>query len=199
METATFAKYNFNPYASKKLMHSPEETDLLRQLKAGEELALQKLFDLHFQSVVTAAYSVCQDRPQAQDLAQDVFIKFWERRNEIQINTAIRPYLKRMVINAAVAQLRKVSRRKEILALAPPIAMRHQDVEDLVLKKDLHEQASRAIDALPPKCRSVFKLSRYQNLSYKEISEALGITVKTVENHMGNALSKLRTSLKEYL
>ena len=71
--------------------------------------------------------------------------------------------------------------------------------EDTYLDNELEDKIKTAINTLPPKCRMVFQLSRYEELSYKEIAEKMEISVKTVENQMGKALRVLRAQMKGYL
>ena len=69
----------------------------------------------------------------------------------------------------------------------------------VIIEKELENRINESIDHLPEECRNVFKLSRFENLSYDEISERLGISVNTVRYHIKNALATLRTNLREYL
>ncbi len=75
----------------------------------------------------------------------------------------------------------------------------HNGTEEVVLHNDLSLQLEAGIERLPNQARSVFRLSRQEDLSMKEIAARLDISEKTVENHLGNALKKLRISLKEFL
>ena len=72
-------------------------------------------------------------------------------------------------------------------------------VEDQILHQELSEKINAAINLLPPRCQEIFKLSRFEELTYKEIAARLGLSIKTVENQMGKALKVLKASLKQYL
>jgi RNA polymerase sigma-70 factor (ECF subfamily) len=64
---------------------------------------------------------------------------------------------------------------------------------------ELEKQIEEAISSLPPQCQTVFRLSRFEGLTYAEIAQQLNISVKTIENHMGKALKIMREKLKDYL
>jgi len=134
-----------------------------------------------------------------EDLAQNVFIRLWEKRHKINITSSLGAYLRRMAINEALGHLRK-NKNVHIEKLTPITPQKEtENTETNYLHQELQEQIAAAIDTLPPKCRRVFQLSRYEGLTYREIAEKLGISVKTVENQMGKALRVLREKMKGYL
>lgn len=138
---------------------------------------------------------------QAEDLVQEVFVRFWQRRDRLQVHTSLGAYLHRMTVNEAISYLRRQKKwQTEELDSArevgTPIA---PSAEQQLAAADLQRQIDRALGRLPLRCRTVFLLSRKDRLSYKEIAEQLEISVKTVENQMGKALRIMREELKEYL
>lgn len=134
-----------------------------------------------------------------EDLAQQVFIRFWEKRGTIEVTTSPGAYLHRMAINEALAWLRSKKNKphEEITATTPFKAER--DVEQHYLHSELQDKIREAVDTLPPRCRAVFQLSRFEQKSYQEIADEMGISKKTVEHQMGKALRVLRELLKPYL
>lgn len=146
-------------------------------------------------------YRIVRDQATVEDLAQNVFIRFWEKRHSINITSSLGAYLNRMGINEALGYLRK-NKRYEIEELTPQTRIANDTVdssEQTYLYNELQNQVKQAIDKLPPRCRLVFQLSRYEELTYKEIAAKLDISVKTVENQMGKALKVLRAELKNYI
>lgn len=176
---------------------------VLKQLQAGDKSALQALFQKHYPEVCRAIYRFVSDRDQAEDLAQEVFIRLWRKREQLQINTSFGAYLHRMAVNEALSFLRKTKRQGEKISLLNknpiPSAYSSTDGEALMIEQELKDQVTAAIDALPPRCRAIFQLSRFEELSYREISEKLEISIKTVEHQMGKALKILRVSLQQHL
>ena len=168
----------------------------LQKLQSGDKKILREIFEAHYPMVVHTIYKMVPDRMLAEDLGQEVFIKLWEKRNQIQVNSNLGGYLRRMAINEAIAHLRKKSRFQ-----AEEIEERHikdhePDVAQQLFGKELKTKIQMAIEALPPRCRTIFVLSRQEELSYREIAEKLSISIKTVENQMGKALKNLREALQ---
>jgi RNA polymerase sigma-70 factor (ECF subfamily) len=145
---------------------------------------------------------VCSARDQAtllEDLAQEVFFRFWQKRHQIEITASLDAYLRRMAVNEGLAYLRS---RKYFTEEIEPHSAHFSDTnnaEDRYLHAELEQNIRSAIDVLPPKCRMVFQLSRYEEMSYQEIANQMGISIKTVENQMGKALKVLRHELQGYL
>lgn len=147
--------------------------------------------------VCQAVYRMVPDGNQAEDIAQEVFIKFWEKRHQLNIQSSIGAYLRRMAVNEGISYLRK-QKRYEVDELKPGLHDgQDSSMEEFFAGKELQKRIQQAIATLPPKCRLVFQLSRQEELSYKEIAQKLDISVKTVENQMGKALKTLRLLLKD--
>lgn len=179
-------------------MPTEDHTQILNRLRNDDQSALQELFDQCYLPVCTTIRRFIKDHALVEDLAQEVFVRFWEKRNTLQINSSLNGYLRRMAINEALGYLRKNKVHIEELdpqtnkELAP-------DVEKQLLHSELEDKIRAAIDNLPPRCRTVFQLSRFEELTYQEIADKMEISIKTVENQMGKALRVLREQLKQYL
>ena len=173
--------------------------DLTTRLQTNDRAVLRELFEAHYPSVCGAVHRLVGDRGVTEDLAQQVFIRFWEKRNQINITTSPGAYLHRMAINEALAFLRsKKNRSPEEITPTTPMGAA-PDVEQGVLQNELQAQILRAVNTLPPRCRAVFQLSRFEEMSYQEIADELGISIKTVEHQIGKALRVMREQLKPYL
>lgn len=160
---------------------------------------IEQLFTANHKALCNVAYKIVRDRSSAEDIVQDVFLKLWRKRDEIKIESTLKGYLFKAVANAALNELqraKKIQFKDELKELEQPaVETPAQEDNPQVLEKRL----SDALNSLPPRCRAIFILSRYENLKYKEIAEQLNISVKTVEAQMGIALEKLRTELKPYI
>ena len=109
--------------------------------------------------------------------------------------TQRKAYLMRSVVNTSLSYLKQNKKQKELT----DIHLEAQGGSDeAVLQKELESKIGQALDQLPPKCKAIFVLSRFENLKNKEIAATLGVSLKTVENQMGIALKKLRDELKSY-
>lgn len=173
--------------------------DLNARIRTNDKAALKELFEEHYRTVCAAIHRLVGERGVTEDLAQQVFIRFWEKREQIEINSSASAYLHRMAVNEALAWLRsKKNRQPEEITTAtafPPSA----DGEEVFLNNELNDQIHLAVNTLPPRCRTVFQLSRFEEMSYQEIADRMEISVKTVEHQMGKALRVLRERLKSYL
>lgn len=176
--------------------------NLTQRLRTDDTGVLKELFEAHYTHVCAAIHRFTSARSVTEDLAQQVFIRFWEKRHEIEIKTSPGAYLQRMAINEAQAWLRtkKNQAPEPIQPYHLESADRHTpDAEAQLIQQELNEQLLSAIDALAPRCREVFLLSRYEHLSYLEIADRMGISVKTVEHQMSKALRLLRERLRHFL
>lgn len=175
------------------------EVEWLSALKAGDEAALRKIFDRHYPLLVADANRLLKDPDASRDLAQETFVELWKKRETLLIHTSLRAYLKRAVINKTLNYIK--SRQKFSFE-----ATDEQDKgEDSFEKMQTQEQQDslekalmQAVDQLPEKCRLVFTLSRFEDLSHKEIAEQLEISVKTIENQITKAMKYLRQALIAY-
>ncbi len=181
--------------------HTYTDQELLLLLEENGELAIERIFKQYFAEMALAAHRLLQDESMAKDIVQDVFFKFWTNRDQLNIQSSLKGYLKRSCVNAALDYLRKKKNFRKVesddILVQSPSSMRNaaQNLET----EELQAKVNRAIDSLHPKCRTVFILSRKEELTYREIAERLDISVKTVESHMGTALKKLRVLLKPHL
>jgi RNA polymerase sigma-70 factor (ECF subfamily) len=175
----------------------PENAELQKLLQEDEQQFMEMLFKTWFSFVCKTIYRIVQDTATAEDLAQDVFIKIWNRRASLK-DVYFKAYLHRAAINMALDHIDKHKRRGTHMPLEDhlePI----QAAQSSVALKQTTQHIQQAIDRLPEKCREIFILSRYEELSYREIAATLSISIKTVENQMMTALKKLRVSLQDYL
>ncbi len=174
--------------------------DIFLRIRAGDRAALQHLFHQQYPMVCGVMHRFITDRSTVEDLAQEVFVRFWEKREQIQINSSLQAYLRRMAINEALGYLRR-SKHLNDEEITSQFSSLDGDgtVEEKYLQTELEQNIRSAIDELPPKCRTVFQLSRFEEMTYQEIADHLEISVKTVENQMGKALRVLRERLKGYL
>ncbi len=176
------------------------ENQLLDTLKAGDITAFEMLFRTYYQPLCNYAYTFVQDRDEAEEIVQTTFLALWERKQTLEIRTAVKPYLYAMVRNACLNVLKHEKVKKQHAVVQMAVAERSvESVARTVMASELEAKIYKAMDVLPEQCRLVFKLSRFEELKYAEIAEQLNISVKTVENHMGKALKIMREQLRDYL
>ena len=156
------------------------------------------LFRKYYAGLCKSLYKILRDATLAEDIVQEVFLKVWEVRETLKMEDAIQSYLYRSCYNAALNFLKQQKKNTDLDNLETTITA-SDSAERHLNFQETEAEIQKAIDALPPKTKVVFSLSRFEELSYKEIAERLDISVKSVEKHMGIALQRLRENLKDYL
>jgi RNA polymerase sigma-70 factor (ECF subfamily) len=169
-------------------------------LKTGDITAFEMLFRTYYQPLCNYAYTFVQDRDDAEEIVQSTFLSVWEKRENLEIRTAVKPYLYAMVRNACLNVLKHEKIKQQHAAIELAVAEKSvESVTRTVMASELETRIYEAMEKLPQQCRLIFKLSRFEELKYSEIAEQLDLSVKTVENQMGKALKIMREQLKDYL
>ncbi len=172
---------------------------ILHRLRSDDKGALKQVFQMCYPIVVKSIHRFIQDRNLVEDLSQEVFMRFWTKRHQINVTTSLPAYLRRMAINEALGYLRSKKNHSTDEFTLDSITETDAGAEQQYLYNELQDNITSAIDTLPPKCKIIFKMSRFDDMTYREIADALNISIKTVENQMGKALRLLRGKLKSYL
>ncbi|SEA52936.1 RNA polymerase sigma-70 factor, ECF subfamily [Chitinophaga terrae (ex Kim and Jung 2007)] len=165
-------------------------------------LTFEQLFKTHFKGLHAYACTLLKDDIMAEEMVQQVFCKLWEKADKIKIRESISGYLYRSVYHECVNYLRH-EKVKQAHQEHSKHAMAHHysagPASGKVMMSELQQRLDIALQSLPEKCRTVFQLSRFEELRYQEIADKLKISVKTVENQMGKALKILRHQLVDFL
>ncbi len=175
------------------------ESDLLARLRQGDHAAFDAIFRQWYEPVVRSANRILHDPGVAEELAQDVMLELWRRREQLPDGSSIPGYLMQAARNRALNHLRHLQVQKKsqvyVEAMSEPAEQADADTQANELESAIRE----AIADLPPRTREVFLMSRERNLKYSEIAEQLGVTVKAVEANMSRALRQLREKLSPFL
>lgn len=173
---------------------------LIDSLAKQDEAAFEQVFKVHFKNLHAYACTIIREETAAEEVVQNVFFKLWERSKGLSISGSVAAYLYRSVYNESLNYLKH---RKVQSVYQQHINHTMKNENDTAGKKlslkELEGKLATALSELPEQCRTIFQLSRFEELRYKEIADRLGISVKTVENQMGKALKILRTKLVEFL
>ena len=177
-------------------MNKKSDIELWSLCQSNSEEAFKTLFNRYYGYLAMVAMRIVQDESGAKDIAQNVFVKIWERRSKIKINSSIKSYLHRSALNMAInhKKARKANYSINENYHVPTKLSANSDLERTELKQIIH----KAIDTLPDRCRTIFILNRYENLSYKEIGNHLEISPRTVEVQLAKARKILRDLLASY-
>lgn len=176
-----------------------DEAELLNALQMGDERAMESLFRESYQRLCNYANTILNDIDESEEVVQQVFVQLWEKREKMEISTSVQSYLFKSVRNTCLNKIKHAKVRQIYAEEVTALAQQSEPATETTFHNELQSQIQAAIESLPEQCRLVFKLSRFEELKYSEIAEELGISVKTVENHMGKALRIMKEKLKDYL
>lgn len=165
------------------------------------EKAFRKFFDHYYSKLLHLAFSILKNEEVAQDVVLETFERIWEKRIILPQIKSMTKYLFVIVKNKSIDELRK---KKELIALESeePIIIEKiliNNPEKVLLDQELSDKISDAVLKLPEKCRLVYKLIKEDGLKYKEVSELLNLSPKTVDNHLSNAMGRIRHEVTAYL
>lgn len=184
--------------AGQQVLRISDET-YWQQMAEGQEAAFERLFETYYQVLCRYAYTVLRDKEESEEVVQNLFVSLWQKRQTLNIQNSVKSYLYRATRNDCLNRIKHLKVRDSYAVDTRHTApVTGNGIEQLELK-ELTQTVNEAISELPEQCAKVFKLSRFEHLSYAEIAAQLNISVKTVEAHMGKALKRLREQLKDYL
>ncbi|WEK34084.1 MAG: RNA polymerase sigma-70 factor [Candidatus Pseudobacter hemicellulosilyticus] len=174
------------------------DSRLFQLVKQDDIKAFEELYNRYWTDLIDAAYRRLQSRQKAEDIIQDIFVSLYQKRHTLDINVSLKAYLyqalKFKVLNVFRDEFTRSACRKEIFFSEQC----KNDSAEYCDARELNSRIGQILSALPDKCREAFLLSREQNLSNKDISAGMNISVSTVEKHVGKALRILRNNLREY-
>ena len=172
---------------------------LLKDIKEGNHQAFKYLFELFYPDLFRYIRNFVADSASAEDIVQEALIGFWNKKEGIEIKASLKSYLFRTCYNKYLDSYREEKKMQKKLE-----EFRYYTVKSLLEEdKSFQEEKLVALDLeikrLPRKCQEVFLFCKVEGLKYKEVALLMNISVKTVENHVGNALERLRSALKKEL
>jgi RNA polymerase sigma-70 factor, ECF subfamily len=177
---------------------------LMNDIQKGDVAAFEELYKKYYIFLCLTAEHIVRNHSDAEEIVADVFVKLWNIREKVNINSSIKAYLVKAVRNTSLNYLErdKISKSStdslsdsdhEILAWGSDYPLGQ------LFEKDIINILDQGINALPDACREIFILSRNEDLKYDNIASKLGISVNTVKSQMKIALTRLRENLKDYL
>ncbi|GAA3959426.1 RNA polymerase sigma-70 factor [Mucilaginibacter dorajii] len=173
------------------------DVELIAQLQLGDETALAAIYRKYWQQLYLSAYNVLKDKLACEDIIQELFIKLWNNRDNIEINVSLKAYLYAATRYEVYRQVKNGRVTADVFDRLFECLQTPAEYENIEYK-ELMARVSLVVSTLPDKCREVYKLSREDYLSHKQIASRLNISTKTVENHLTKALRQLRTSLGSF-
>jgi RNA polymerase sigma-70 factor, ECF subfamily len=176
----------------------------LQRIKNGDELALEKVYKSSYKSLVNYSSDITGNPELAEEVVQDVFLKIWQTRSDLNIKGDFKSYLFRAVHNQSLNILRQIKTRKESVNLTAndktwQFISENYHVEDFLIEMIFSDETEviieRSISELPEQCRKVFLLSRIESIDNHKIAELLNLSDNTVRTHIYRALKKIAADL----
>lgn len=175
------------------------DQELFAEIKNGDHGAFRALFKRYFNRVCAFVMSIVRSQDLAVDIVQQVFVKLWEKRENLFIVKSVSSYLLTSAKNESYNQIKASNTRiryeTDYIEESFQAYEHFNDQESL----DFGRLVNDAIQQLPNKCQQIYRLAKEDGLTYSEIAGFLEVSEKTVENQMGIALKKLREILKPQL
>lgn len=171
-----------------------EDKILVRRLRSGDKDAFRLLYERYYPLFISFANRMLKDENMAEDLIQNVFMKVWVGRANLNEEKNFRNYLLVSIRNEVYQYFRRAF-RIDSEAPCPDIIDGSMNVETAISAKELERKIAGVIAGMPHRRREIFNMSRYEKLSNREIAQRLGLSVRTVEKHIENALADIRKTI----
>jgi RNA polymerase sigma-70 factor (ECF subfamily) len=178
-----------------------KDLDRVERIRKGDKKAFEALFFEYHEQLSRFANSITKSREFARDAVQDIFLKIWRNRKKLDIHVSVKVYLYQAVRNQSLNLLTKQKNQQRLREsfLSEIKSVRIPEYPETNLSpedQDLIKRIWEVVAEMPERRRLVFELHRKHGFSYKEIAKILGITRKTVENHMSQALQHIRDNIE---
>lgn len=172
----------------------------LRVQQFDDFQAFETIFHQYYNLLCNLVYKMVNCEHQAEEIVSEVYSKLWNNRKTMRVDVSLKALLVTSAKNRSIDFLRKKKKRKKVSfdSNFEALQIHQESPERALVFKEFNEEIESWIEALPPKGKQIFRMSRDEGLKYYEIADQLGISIKTVETHMRRSLITLRSKLKTY-
>lgn len=178
-------------------LQSYTDLGLIELMRNDDEAAFAEIYRRYSLMLISYSLKVIQEKEQTKDIVQEVFISIWKRRASLSLSGDLSHYLLKAVRNLSIRYIEKnITEKNFTKRLALFTQHLPSSPYNALEIQELEEKIEAAINNLPPKMKEIYYLSRYENLSYKEIANKLGIAETTVKKQVSNALHIIRNEIK---
>jgi RNA polymerase sigma-70 factor (family 1) len=173
------------------------DESLLQRIADNDEEAFRLIYDRYWEGLLVTASMAIRSKDDAADIVQEVFLGIWQRRRELNITGSLKAYLDTSIRYKAIDYIEKNITRRDYLVILQEMAAYHMpaDAELQLQLKQLRETIEQVVSEMPPKMQEVYRLSRQDMLSHKEIAARMNISEETVKKHIQHALEQVKTRL----
>jgi len=184
----------------KNELSSLSEKELVKLLAVGDNTAFEKLYIKYKKKLYLYCFSLLFDSTASEDLVQDTFIKVWETRKTIQTHMSFSAYLFTIVHNKAVSYIRRLQVEKVIISqwMKDEYSQPDESTSTGITSREYELLFEKTIESLSSKKKLIFRLSREDGLSHKEIAEQLKMSVYTVQEYISETLGYIKTNLVKH-
>ena len=176
--------------------HVVNNSDLLSRLQCGDKKAFEALYELHSRKIYLNLIKLVKSEELAGEILQDIFVLLWEKRTKVEITQNFESYLFGICAHKVADIFRKLKRDKQLFERIRAVATEeYSHVEEALFRRENSTLLQKAIQILPPQRKQIFELCKIQGESYLEVSQKLGISTSTINDHIVKATKTIR----EYL
>jgi RNA polymerase sigma-70 factor (family 1) len=170
---------------------------LQSQVAVGDTRAFRQIFDALFSNLTKFSFSFVHSKEAATEIVDELFVQLWIKRTDIMKINDLRVYLYTATKNASLNYISKKAKQIEVEPYENLIVQMTDLVspEQIMITKEMLQKIKEAVDSLPPRCKLIFKFIREDGLSYSEVAEILGLSIKTIDAQMVIAVSRIRGKL----
>lgn len=177
-----------------------DDATLLSALKKGDNKAFESIYKKHWQKIYLIAYKKLQSKEVAEELTQTIFVSLWERRLELEVKE-LENYLSTAIKYKIINYIDATILRERIFGnikntFHPDIV---PDSESILAVKEIRDSIEKALSGLPTKTQTIFRMSRFENFSIREIAANMNMNEKAVEYHITQSLKTMRIHLKDFI
>lgn len=172
---------------------------LVNSLKKGSRSAFRAIFDLYEKRLYAFVFSITKSHYSTEELLQEIFIKLWQQREKIDTSLSFNAFIYTIARNLTYNHLRKIANRENLRQELWRNISYLNDVENQLIFSEYEDILEDILEQLPQKKRSIFILSRQEGKSNQEIADLLGISRKTVKNHLWKTMKIIKAQLQPHL
>jgi RNA polymerase sigma-70 factor (ECF subfamily) len=172
---------------------------LIRRLKKGDNESFELIFNKYKAKLYFFTLGYLHSAAETEEIIQNVFVSLWENRNTLEVNLSLKNYLYKAVTNSIYNYFKhNAVRQKYIDHITLQETLEEDETHQNIYLNDLKEAIDALVEDLPVRQQMIFKLSRHEGLSHKEIADRLGLSVRSVENQIYRALRYIKENLNEH-
>lgn len=180
------------------------ESYLVQQLQNSDKKAFETIFKTYFTSLVNYAFGLVSNMETAKDLTEDIFYYIWENRKILRISHSLKGYLFKTIHNKCLDYLKREQVKLKHIQDATPLKQLEEQENVLFASfyqpeyhdDEIDKKLEIAIDSLPEQAKKIFRMKRFDGMSYKEISNELNISENTIKKQISRSLQKIKEALK---